>query len=459
MNIHLTEETALARLGPLADVARTRVAWTAKDSMEVLEPELLTLHKAGLTMAANSPVALRASLVLAHLYEDRRPARQSVELLTAAINHARQADSADLADALTARATAYLALGRANEGRADLIQALSLAGQDKRRVAMAKSRLGTALRLQGRLQQARTAHFAARDAFEPNDHCELSRVHHQLGVLYRYEGCITAAIAELVIAFEHARTSQDPWVICRAHLQLGICHQYGGDPQTALSHLREAVRLADAGCWERRVESYGFFGRIQHERAEFQAAEASYTLALTLARQSEANLAAAYVHLSLAFLSFELDDLETTLNHATLAAQLGRDHDIARVEGLSYALLGAAHARQGNLDAAYANFARSNTGRDIGDSNKQLAVGVLRAELDIARAAGSPPDQAQALKRVAAARINAALTPNRQTQAPPHASCDDIRFALRAIEPVLRRARMKGEADRVQAALLAVTVR
>lgn len=344
------------------------------------------------------------------------PLSTHVGLLDAAIDLADRGGPAEpslLARALSARARALSARAPTEESLRDLERALAL------------------------------AEHAGADALSGSVLTDLGVLHHQRRDITRARGCYEAALTM------HRRTS-DRRAEGRVLGDLGALHHDVGEYEAASAHYAQALVIFRAAGDERLEGTFlTNLGVLDQEQGRLDEARARYEQALrVLERVGDARIAA-ITRGNLSNLHHERGDADTARAGFAQAAAALREVGDLRSEALCIARLGAACATLGRIDEARAHLDAAEAQLDrLGDPVTLGVAKVHRAFLDLAEARRAEATGRGADARAHVARAVAAVERARRPPQPGAASpaelSDDVRAALRLLDPALARAAARG---------------
>lgn len=390
-----------ARLLPERDNLVAAIRWTLDQALALAgdpSPALAYVVAADGVLAACGPLSTH------------------VGLLDAAIGLADRAGSAEpslLARALSARARALSARAPTEESLRDLERALTL------------------------------AHDAGADALEGSVLTDLGVLHHQRRDIARARGCYEAALAM------HRRTS-DRRAEGRVLGDLGALHHDVGEYQAASAHYAQALVIFRAAGDERLEGTFlTNLGVLDQEQGRLDEARSRYEQALrVLERVGDARIAA-ITRSNLSNLHHERGDADAARAGLAQAAAALREVGDLRSEALCIARLGAACATLGRIDEARAHLDAAEAQLDrLGDPVALGVAQVHRAFLDLAEArrADATGRGAEASAHVAraVAAVERARRPPQPGAASPAELSDDVRAALRLLDPALARVSAQG---------------
>ncbi len=301
---------------------------------------------------------------------------------------------------------------------------------------------GSALRLLGKVTDARTAlDRSLEEAREAGDHaCEI-RALLNLGALDIHGGAAQSARRVLELALAAAREMSDFGLESEARNKLGNLEISLGKPDGALPHFEAALDLARKACDRRReVAALGNLGTLEVSGAS--KARFHCEAALAMARAQADRMIESNTLCNLGLLNYLDGRLEEAREHLDMGLVVAREIGNVEAEGIVLCNLGMLHDALAQLDQAESHYdaalaiarafeLRRLEGQILGYAG---ALSARRGELDEAR---SRLDAGEALLRAVSDRVSLGiLLCNRCEAAELAGSSSDASAALVGAEEI-----------------------
>ncbi len=279
--------------------------------------------------------------------------------------------------------------GRVEDARARLSQSRSLAeaAGDPRLQAGVLAALGILHREQGRMTEARDLLGKARVlAGAAGDRRAEGGIDHTLGLLHREQGDVDDARAHFERALAIARAMGDEREEGIVLGSLGLLESEQGESEPARQHLEAALAIARKAV-DRGLEGavLANLGNLESDKGLREEAR-QHTAAALAIHQAVGNRRLAGIALgNLGALLSELGRTDEALEHFAAALDIAREVGNRRHESFLRLSLGILHHDQGRSDAAGAEYAAAlGAAREVGDRRSEGIVlgrlGMLHGE-------------------------------------------------------------------------------
>ena len=414
-----------------------------------LEQDNLTAaHRALLSSGGGAEGALRIALALSGVLSRWGPIATVISLLDEALGAGgrERAAPALLRQALTARSRAAHRLARLPEARAGYEQALALAQEagDRRVEGLAAVGLGEVLREEGRLAEAerRLRQGVALLQADARPMARLvARACNALGHAYLLTGHPTEARAQHELALRLLATDPDVEAEGVARVSLGLVALAERSYDEAAALLAAPAAHGDAERAPPFLEAarLGGVAFMLHEQGRLAEAEGAAEAALAVSRKLGNRRVEGFSFGQIGLLHLETGDLAAAEAPLDRGAALLHEAGDARAGALFLTALAAAKARLGKAPEAARVLARADELlAAVGDPMLGTALGMYRAEVQIATAARAGEAAEAAAVEAAERRIADALGEGGAPEAPAPGSAAACSYHVRIALRILR---------------------
>ena len=391
----------------------------------------------------DTEVARRGVLALHPVLSTRGPYALHLELLDRALAQRKQGEPAQLARVLFARGSLHRKLGRPDEARRDLEDAMIVARDAGARGAEAEalSELGIVDHEQGRLDEAGLRYEEALGIYrQVGDRRGEGRALGSTAILHQEQGRVDDAQIHYERALTIFRQVGDRYSEAIFLSNLGDLHHQQRRPGEAAVHYVQALGLLRE-IGDRRIEGVvlgNLGGILQEQGALDQAYERRMEAATVLAEVGDRRLEGIFVGY-LGGLRLEQGHPEEAGDHLRHALELMREATDRRFEGVLLSYLGVVEAIRGAPSRSAAAFdAAEQLIGDLDDAFLRCALALHRGHLDLLRvreARAKGKDTTALVERLAQRLRDIDEQP--EGESPADAS-DEVRFALRMLKAAVR---------------------